>query len=748
MDASRSSYGDRATADATWRFAVAGLASDNEEAVAAVLAVGNGIVTVRGTVGPPTDRPATFFPGVFDPGDERPSRAEGEPTLVAAPSWFAFEVHVDGERLRVEGATLDRALHLRRGLVRARFVGGGRSGPIIVEVEQLAASVALLQRIRVTLDGTPATVAIDAPLQVEPADAGSWRAGRLVLLGVDGPHGMVAARASRGSTYVVALQRLRARERGLDLEEERVRRIAGGVAHRVTWRADAGQTLQLDRRVVVAVDPSLDRARRHVMVRDARIESDAAGFAEERPAWWVERWRRCEVRIGGDPRTERAVRLAAYHLTSSAGRAPLGPRPHAATPHFGHVMRDSDTLALPFFVFTWPEAARGMLLYRHRGLAAARKRAEQLGWRGALYAREAGERGVDHVSADVAYAVWQYWCATRDEPFLRDAGVEILVETAKFWASRAERGDDGDYHVRGVNGPDDYHGNVDDSAYTNLMARANLQFALRAFEWLARNDQARARELERNLGVVEGERDRWRAVAEGLHVAVAEGAIEAFDGWHALEEIDVASFGQKGRSIEATLGSERLRRARVVKQADVLLSCLLLRDRLDERVVRRCFDEYEPRCDPEGSSFSSAIHAAVAARLGLYDVARKHLDRAVAVDFEPQTSAGGHGTEQGGMHTGACGGLFQAIAFGALGATATEEALLLAPRLLPGWTSLDMSLVWRGSRLAIHVNPGGVEVAVTEGLRRVKVRIFGDDLELAPGTRTAVRASASEVGAE
>jgi kojibiose phosphorylase len=735
MNSSRSSYADKAPADATWRFAVAGLASDNEEAVAAVLAVGNGIVTVRGTVGPPTDLPGTFFPGVFDPGGARASRAESEPAVVAAPSWFAFEVQVDGEPLHVEGATLDRALHLRRGLVRARFVGRGHSGPILVEVEQLAASVALLQRIRVTLDATPATVAIDAPLQVEPADAGSWRAGRLVLLDVDGPHGMVAARAAGGSTYVVALQRLRPRERALGFEEERVRRIAGGVAHRAIWRAGPGQTLQLDRRVVVAVDPSLERARRHVMARDARIESDAAGFAEERPAWWVERWRRCEIRIGGDPRTERAVRLAAYHLTSSAGRAPLGPRPHEATPYFGRVMRDSDTLALPFFVFTWPEAARGMLLYRHRGLAAARERAEQLGWRGALYVREAAERAIDlagrtvappapapaesdgiesggsgltadHLSADVAYAVWQYWCATRDEPFLRDAGVEILVETAKFWASRAELGEGGQFHVRGASGPDPRHEDVNGSAYTNLMARANLEFADRAFEWLARNDQARARELERNLGVDEGERDRWRAIAAGLQVGTAGGAI------------------------------------------DVLLACLLLRDRVDEQFVQRCFDEYEPHRDSEGISFDSAIHAAVAARLGSYQAARKYLDRAVAIDFEPQSGSGGRATEQAGIHTGACGGLFQAIAFGALGATATEDALLLTPRLLPGWTSLGMSLVWRGSRLAIHVNAEGVEVAVTEGLRRVNVRLFGDDLELAPGTRTAVRAHPSEVGRE
>ncbi len=81
-----------------------------------------------------------------------------------------------------------------------------------------------------------------------------------------------------------------------------------------------------------------------------------------------------------------------------------------------------------------------------------------MGWRGALYAWESADTvrrrrrkhaiGPDrqvldilcgkqeqHISADVAYAVWQYWQATGDEGFLLDAGAEILLETGRFWSS-------------------------------------------------------------------------------------------------------------------------------------------------------------------------------------------------------------------------------------------------------------------------------------------------------------------------
>lgn len=122
-------------------------------------------------------------------------------------------------------------------------------------------------------------------------------------------------------------------------------------------------------------------------------------------------------------------------------------------------MWDCEIYALPFLTFTWPEAARRMLMYRHATLGEARAKAARLGFAGALYAWESAATGAEvtpryattrdgertpirtgdaahHVSADVAYAVWQYWCATGDEPFLRDAGAEILVGRAGPRSSR------------------------------------------------------------------------------------------------------------------------------------------------------------------------------------------------------------------------------------------------------------------------------------------------------------------------
>ena len=66
---------------------------------------------------------------------------------------------------------------------------------------------------------------------------------------------------------------------------------------------------------------------------------------------------------------------------------------------------------------------------------------------------------------------------TGDEEFARRPGRELLVETARYWASRIRVDRDGRAHIYGVIGPDEYHEPVDDNAFTNVMARWNLRRA-------------------------------------------------------------------------------------------------------------------------------------------------------------------------------------------------------------------------------------------------------------------------------
>jgi trehalose/maltose hydrolase-like predicted phosphorylase len=221
------------------------------------------------------------------------------------------------------------------------------------------------------------------------------------------------------------------------------------------------------------------------------------------------------------------------------------------------VFWDTEIYLVPFYTAVWPEAARAMLMYRFHTLAAARAKAAHMGCKGALYAWESADTGEEttpervvgpdgtaidiltgkmeqHISADIAYAVWQYWRATGDDEFFLQAGVEILLETARFWASRAGAEADGGRHIRHVIGPDEYHEDVDDNAFTNVMARWNIARALEAVEVLRARWPDRAVALCDKLALTAEELADWRDAAARIVTGLdtKSGIYEQFAGYH------------------------------------------------------------------------------------------------------------------------------------------------------------------------------------------------------------------------
>ena len=267
------------------------------------------------------------------------------------------------------------------------------------------------------------------------------------------------------------------------------------------------------------------------------------GVVAEHEAAWASRWQCSDVEVDGDAAAQQALRFAIYHLNSAANpadeRVSIGARALTGDDYRGHVFWDTEIFLLPFYILTWPEAARALLMYRFHTLDGARAKAAGMGWRGALYAWESADTGAEttpeqvigpdrqvvdvlcgkqeqHISADVAYAVWQYWQATGDEGFLLDAGAEILLETGRFWSSRAQPEADGHRHIRGVIGPDEYHEHIDDNAFTNVMARWNIRRALDVAALLRERWPERWASLSSRLGLDDAELKQWLSVAETM----------------------------------------------------------------------------------------------------------------------------------------------------------------------------------------------------------------------------------------
>ena len=513
--------------------------------------------------------------------------------------------------------------------------------------------------------------------------------------------------------------------------------VAMEVAHRVMDSADRstpptelvegpqnlelrqGETYRLDRIVALRTSRETSEPREAARKHAERAIEDVSGVIREHSAAWLARWEASDLRIEGDPSAQRALRFAIYHLLSAANphddRVSIGARGLSGTAYKGHVFWDTDIFMLPFFILTYPEAARALVMYRYHTLAAARAKAARLGFRGAFYAWESADSGEDvtppfvvapdgeviriltgeqeqHISADVAYGVWNYWQATGDDRFFVEAGAEILIETARFWASRVELEDDGRYHIRGVIGPDEYHETVDDNAYTNGMAQWNLEVAAEITNLAAQRWPDQWQALSHRLGLEAEEPRRWLHVARDLYTGFDEqtGLFEQFRGYFGLEEIDLTTFAPRTAPMDVLLGRERIQRSKIIKQPDVVMLIHLLWERMPPEVRKINFEYYEPRCG-HGSSLSPAIHALVAARLGNTALAERYFRQAAEIDLVDNM-----GNSAGGVHAAALGGLWQAAVLGFAGLRFCGERPEHRANLLPRWRSLSMRFHWRG----------------------------------------------------
>ena len=752
------------TQDSSWVLTHEGYNVLTENAVESRFALGNGFLGMRASR--PVSRgptwvswlghirwaswPRCYVAGLFD----RPNTVPPVPALVPVADWSHVTLVLDGNpQLLLDGEFLAsvRQLDMRRGILLSDLSYRAHAGITICSGElrlvSLADRAVALQLLRFSLDRDGIDVTLEAnfamagmgmePLQLD-RDVCAWRT-----------EGSGKAVAMAGSVTLQADGRVLVPERSFSL-----RWIW-------RWRSVAGQELELDRLVTVARsdrwadDPALVAA-------DAMARGRALGWRGVLAAHetaWRQHWDASDVIIEGDDKVQEAVRFAVYHLTSAANPedecVSVGARGLTGDAYFGHVFWDTEIYLLPFYVGVWPEAARALLMYRYHTLHGARAKAAHFGFRGALYAWESADTGEEttpervigadgtpveiltgrmehHISADVAYAVWQYWRFTRDDDFFLRAGAEILLDTARFWASRAVAEADGKRHIRHVIGPDEYHEDVDDNAFTNVMARWNIGRGLETMDLLRERWPNHAAALREKLALGDDELADWRdaiaRIVTGLDAAT--GIYEQFAGYYKLQPLDLSLYADRKMPIDVVIGPERTQRSQVVKQADVVALIALLPDEFPGAAAKANFRYYEPRC-AHGSSLSAGIHALVAARLGETETALRFLRQAAIADLELDPNSAG------GIRIAGLGGLWQAIILGFAGLDLGSDMLGIDPRLPPHWRSLSFRVGWRGRSVAIRIAGKTAQATLVDG-EGMEIRIAGTRGKLTPGVTLEV----------
>ncbi len=676
-----------------------------------IFTIGNGYLSTRGSFEErtPGEVRATFIQGLFvTPPEELP-------LLGAVPDWTEVAMTFDGHPFGTNGALggYRRSLDMKRGILEREVLWrASESGVVKIRFRRLVSMAKPhLAALEVTLTALTHPVELWLETGIDTAVPSPsfpvwnplrWSRPskanlRLEAASIDDSHQLVVETSLAGPGRLEMIR---------DPHHHRfTSQTILGVGHPVTFTK------------FTVYHSSRDSG---VPDTPPGAETSFDQVAEASARAWATRWQAATIDIDGDLIAERGVRFAAFQVIGASPSddtgAAVGAKLASGFGYRHHVFWDTDIFIVPYLTVTLPGLARNHLGYRYRGLEGARRKAKRYGREGAFYAWESADTGdevtpewsspkfgppsriwtgeiEEHITSDVAFAAHNYWRWTGDDKFLRDEGMEMIVEGARYWASRLQIESNG-AHIRGVIGPDEYHSHVDDSFFTNMMAGWHLRTAADLVDRMVSGTPRVAASFSSRLGIGPAGAEAWRRLADQIVLLDrADGVWEQHAGFFELEPVDLSVFTPRLKSMYDLLGMERAERSQVIKQADLVMAMALLPEAVGSMPRRkRNWDFYVERCD-QGSSLSPAVHARVAADLGLGQMAYDMFRAALAIDLEDIM-----GNARDGLHAASQGGILQATIFGFAGLRLEGDEPVLRPNLPDNWNRMGFSYFHRGKR--------------------------------------------------
>ena len=471
-------------------------------------------------------------------------------------------------------------------------------------------------------------------------------------------------------------------------------------------------------------------------------------------------WRRSDVRVKDirEDRTKRttleiqqANRFNLFHIMQASARAEgtgVPAKGLTGQAYEGHYFWDTEIYLLPFLIYTSPQIARNLLMFRYKMLPQARARAKELGHRGAMFpwrtisgeeasAYYAAGTAQYHINADIMYALRKYVEATGDELFLRECGAEMLVDTARLWADLGfySKAKGGKFCINGVTGPDEYNAVVNNNAYTNLMARENLRYAAETVEFLQSKEPETYAVLVHKTRLEPSEVDAWVRAAENMYVPYDEKLkiVPQDDGFLDEEPWDFQNTPPDHYPLLLFYHPLNIYRKQVIKQADVILAMFLLGDLFSLEDKKRNFEFYDPFTTGD-SSLSSCVEAIIAAQTDDMDKAIRYGMAALLMDL-----ADVGGNVKNGCHVASMGGTWMMLIYGFGGMRDNDGTLSFWPRRAPHDNGiLRFPLTYRGQLLEVEIGLDNVEYALREG-NALTIRHETEQIHLTPENPVVTR---------
>jgi alpha,alpha-trehalose phosphorylase len=422
--------------------------------------------------------------------------------------------------------------------------------------------------------------------------------------------------------------------------------------------------------------------------------------------------------VGAQPELQQAIRWNLFQLAQSTARAGVAGVPAkgvSGSGYEGHYFWDQEVYLLPYLTYSNPQGARQVLEFRHEILPEAKIRAKELSVDGALFpwrtingleasAYYAAGTAQFHIAAAIAFAANRYSWASGDDEFRSGIGADLLIETARMWASLGFFGKDGLFHIHGVTGPDEYTAVVNDNLYTNVMARFNLRAA-------AALDHPEITDSERQL---------WEQAAKRMQLPYDE-RLQVYSQDNDFMTLEPWDWNTPRSKYPLLLHFHPLviYRHQVLKQADTVLAMFLQWQDFTAEEKHRAFDFYDPITTGD-STLSACVQGIMAAEVGYSKAALEHFTNAAFIDLDDT-----HGNTIDGVHIASTGGVWSSLVCGFAGMRDQGPVPYFDPRLPADWTGLSFHLKFRNRLLFVQLETGLLRLTVQEG-ETLEVNVRGD----------------------
>ncbi len=404
-----------------------------------------------------------------------------------------------------------------------------------------------------------------------------------------------------------------------------------------------------------------------------------------------------DIVIEGDDEADGYLRFASYHTAISACMNDdvhgISAKGLTGERYNQFVWWDSEIHQMPFFIYTAPETAKHLLMYRYRMLPQAKKNAKLNGMDGAMFAFCSSVLGDEkvwvyarhpflqiHIDSDIPYGIIHYYTATGDEDFMKNYGMEMIHECLKFWKCRVESRN-GRYEILRVTGTDEHHPYVDNDAYTNYC----VKFAFGKFLDLCEKFDYK---------ITKSDYAAFKDIYENLYVPMLpNGMIPQFDGYFDLSRgLEEAG---KGTLKQFQMKKSGLyHKSQVIKQPDVALLFTMVNVGVDYSHFAENWDYYEQMCE-SSSSLTFPVHAIASAKnhrmLSFYN----YYMNTLKMDVDDI-----HGVAWQGVHSGCLAGGYLAMIYGIFGVIAGEDAIAFKPNAVPFFKKISAKLFYHGSKIS------------------------------------------------